>query len=126
MTSKGKVKFYSTDKGYGFIHDGESGKDVFFHITAVLGPNAPSTNDAVSFELAEKDRKGRVAASRVEIIEKAQTIQQQRSNPKLDGLARSCPIGWVFQFGKCDENQTRDQRHTSNSDIQGCAGKKVI
>jgi hypothetical protein len=45
--STGKVKFYSADKGYGFIHDGGSCKDVFFHITAVAGPDAPSTGDVV-------------------------------------------------------------------------------
>jgi len=82
--STGKVKFYSTDKGYGFIHDGGSGKDIFFHVTAVVGPDAPSTGDVVSFEVSEEDRKGRVAASRVEIVESTQSIHQQRSRLTLN------------------------------------------
>jgi len=82
----GKVKFYSSDKGYGFIYDGESGKDVFFHITAVIGPDAPSTGDVVSFDVSDEDKKGRVAASRVELVESVQNIHQQRSRPTLNGF----------------------------------------
>lgn len=83
--STGKVKFYSAEKGYGFIHDVRSGNDVFFHITAVTGPEAPSNGDIVSFELVERE-KGRIAARRVEIVQSAKSMQQQRNRPTLNGF----------------------------------------
>ena len=32
---KGKVKFFNTSKGFGFIADDESGQDIFVHVTGL-------------------------------------------------------------------------------------------
>ena len=32
---KGKVKFFNNSKGFGFIQDSESGKDIFVHVSGL-------------------------------------------------------------------------------------------
>ena len=67
MTTNGKVKFFSMQKGYGFIspEDG-SGKDAFVHISALERAGIPSLQegDKVSYDL-ETGRDGKVSATNV-------------------------------------------------------------
>ena len=48
---KGKVKFYNFDKGFGFICDNESGKDVFVHSSGLK--QDINEGDEVTYEVAE-------------------------------------------------------------------------
>ncbi len=57
----GKVKFFIESKGYGFITDEETGKDIFVHATGVNAENLKE-GDRVSYE-EEEGRKGKVAAN---------------------------------------------------------------
>ena len=50
---KGKVKFYN-DKGYGFITETETGKDIFFHHTGLL--DKVKADDLVEYETEEGER----------------------------------------------------------------------
>ena len=56
----GQVKFFNTDKGFGFIapEDG-GGKDVFVHVTAVQAAGLRGLNEGqrVSFDV-EADKRG--------------------------------------------------------------------
>ncbi|PWS29257.1 cold-shock protein [Pedobacter yonginense] len=53
----GKVKWFNTEKGFGFIVQ-EDNKDIFVHFKDVLGGiESLKENDAVEFEVAE-GRKG--------------------------------------------------------------------
>jgi CspA family cold shock protein len=60
----GKVKWFNTEKGYGFIAPNDGGKDVFVHITAVQGAGLDGlAEDAdVSYEL-ETRRDGKTSAT---------------------------------------------------------------
>lgn len=56
----GTVKFYNESKGYGFITDDETGKDIFVHATGIKVESL-NEGDKVSYE-EEDGRKGKVAA----------------------------------------------------------------
>ena len=52
----GKIKFYNSTRGYGFIINEETKQDHFFHITGLMY-DTPQKDDVVSFDL-EKTEKG--------------------------------------------------------------------
>ena len=68
--SEGTVKWFNTQKGYGFINPDDESSDVFVHITAVQnsGLNGLNEGQRVSYVLAEQ-RNGRVAAVDISLIE---------------------------------------------------------
>lgn len=63
----GTVKFFNTDKGFGFIAPDGGGTDSFVHITAVqaAGMSSLDKDQRVKFEL-ETDQRGRTSAVNLE------------------------------------------------------------
>ena len=63
----GTVKFYNTQKGYGFITPDDGGKDVFVHATALerAGMNGLREGQKVSFETEIDRRSGKTAVSTI-------------------------------------------------------------
>jgi len=55
---KGKVKFFNKLKGFGFITDDETGKDIFVHSSGLK--DEVQDGDAVTFEMGE-GKKGPMA-----------------------------------------------------------------
>jgi len=60
FTKTGSVKFFNTEKGYGFIEEKDSGESYFVHIDNLSGPI--KEHDKVTFEVG-KGPKGPVALS---------------------------------------------------------------
>ena len=56
---KGKVKWFNSTKGYGFIEPEEGDKDVFFHITAVRSAGMQNLDEGqeVEYDLVENNGK---------------------------------------------------------------------
>ena len=52
---KGTIKWYNARKGYGFI-DGEDGKDVFVHRSAVPTGTYLNEGDKVEYEIEEAEK----------------------------------------------------------------------
>ncbi|RPG56470.1 MAG: cold shock domain-containing protein [Flavobacteriales bacterium] len=52
---QGKVKFFNSSKGYGFITDDETGEDVFVHVTSLNGLKI-NEGDKVEYVIEEGER----------------------------------------------------------------------
>jgi len=65
----GTVKFFNSDKGYGFIAPDDGTPDNFVHISAVerSGMGTLDKDQRVKYEL-ETDRRGKVAAVNLETV----------------------------------------------------------
>lgn len=59
----GTVKFFNTQRGFGFIQPSDGSKDIFVHVSAIerAGMSTLSEGQKVSYEV-ERGRDGRVSA----------------------------------------------------------------
>jgi CspA family cold shock protein len=64
---QGTVKFFNTDKGFGFIQPDDGTNDAFVHISAVqaAGMSTLNKDQRVSYEL-ETDPRGRTSATNLQ------------------------------------------------------------
>ena len=54
---KGKIKFFNSEKGYGFIVPDDNSPDIFFHVTGFEDRETePQENDEVEYEIKNTKR----------------------------------------------------------------------
>ena len=66
----GVVKWFNSQKGFGFLQPDDGSKDVFVHISAVEQAGLTGLNEGqkVSYELIADRRTGKASASRLQTV----------------------------------------------------------
>jgi CspA family cold shock protein len=68
MASKGKVKWFNGQKGFGFIIPSEGGADVFVHISALEAAGLRFLNEEAEVEYDLEDRGGKMTAVNLVVL----------------------------------------------------------
>ncbi|MFD2698289.1 cold-shock protein [Mesonia sediminis] len=63
---EGTVKFFNESKGYGFITNEDTGRDIFVHVTGLEGD---SLNEGDRVEYVESEGRKGMTATEVRVIE---------------------------------------------------------
>ena len=66
----GTVKFFNSQKGFGFIVQDNGGPDVFVHISAVEQAGMSNLNEGqkLSFDVQADQRSGKSAAANLQVV----------------------------------------------------------
>ena len=64
----GKVKWYNSQKGYGFIAPDDGGKDVFVHATALEAAGIRTLNDGQSVQFETTMDRGKSSATNLKAL----------------------------------------------------------
>ena len=86
MAEKGKVKWFSNVKGFGFVEKEGGGQDIFVHYSAIRGDGYKTLEggDEVTFDISQGD-KGPQAANVVRTKkEKKEAPATQSASPKKE------------------------------------------
>ena len=65
--ARGTVKWFNSQKGYGFIQPQNGGKDVFVHISAVEKAGLNGLNDGQGVEYEEVANRGKTSAENLKV-----------------------------------------------------------
>ena len=68
--AKGKVKWFNSTKGYGFIEPDEGGSDAFIHISSVqdAGLSELVEGQAVEYDM-EEAKNGKLCAMNIKLVD---------------------------------------------------------
>ena len=66
--AQGKVKFFNSQKGFGFIQPIDGGADVFVHISAVERAGMSNLNEGQTLTYDVVSERGKLAASNLQNV----------------------------------------------------------
>ncbi len=81
---KGTVKFFNSDKGFGFISQETGGEDVFVHISAVERAGLEGLAEGQQLEFTLVDRGGKVSASDLVPIGDVIAVEKREAAPQRE------------------------------------------
>ncbi len=66
----GTVKWYNSQKGFGFIQPDDGGKDAFVHVSAIerAGMGDLAEGQKISYELVTDKRSGKMSADKLQAV----------------------------------------------------------
>jgi CspA family cold shock protein len=65
--ARGTVKWFNSQKDYGFIQPQGGGKDVFIHISAVEKAGLPGLNEGQVIDYEEVSNRGKTSAENLKV-----------------------------------------------------------
>jgi CspA family cold shock protein len=128
-TGQGKVKFFNSQKGFGFIQRDEGGEDVFVHISQVerAGLEGLAEGQELAFNLV--DRGGKVSAADLQVVgdvipvaQKAAGPQRQLTGDKATGTVKFFNSMKGFGFITRDDGKEDAFVHISAVERSGLPG----
>ena len=64
----GTVKWFNTEKGFGFIQPSDGGKDVFVHVTAVKEAGLMTLDEGQKVQYEMRTERGKTAAADLKVL----------------------------------------------------------
>ena len=84
-TGQGKVKFFNTQKGFGFIQRDEGGEDVFVHISQVERAGLEGLAEGQELQFNLVDRGGKISAADLQVVGDVIAVEQKAPQRSLTG-----------------------------------------
>ena len=95
-TGKGTVKFFNSQKGFGFIQQETGGEDVFVHISAVERAGLEGLAEGQELEFNLVDRGGKISAQDLQVV--GDVIAVEQAGPPKRELTGEKALGTVKFF----------------------------
>ncbi|QZD90676.1 cold-shock protein [Qipengyuania aurantiaca] len=83
-TGKGTVKFFNSQKGFGFIQQETGGEDIFVHISAVERAGLEGLAEGQELEFNLVDRGGKVSAQDLQVVGDVIAVEQRSEAPRRE------------------------------------------
>jgi len=83
-TGQGKVKFFNTQKGFGFIQRDEGGEDIFVHISQVERAGLEGLAEGQELQFNLVDRGGKISAADLQVVGDVIKVEQKTTSPQRE------------------------------------------